>query len=387
MVDVVVIGAGAVGCAAALHLKEAAPELEVLVVEPDYTYARAATGKGTGGVRQLFSRPENIWLSQYTLEAIEDWDRWGAVDGGAAPELNWRRNGYLFVVGEQDLDTLEANFETQQRNGVAAEWLDATALADRYPELVTTDLAAGVLSTGDGWLNPKVFFSVLRAKTSAAGATFITDRVVDFSQDGSAVRSVTLASGQVIPTTAVINSAGVHAPQLAAKIGMQIPVEPMRRHEHYIETSADVDHLPFFKDVYGLAVHAYRQGISIGLVDFDHPGGEDFTLDPTDYPDRVRPALVERFRGLGELTLRESKTGLYDQNRFDGNMIIGNWPGHADNFFVACGFSGHGFMHALGVGRGLTELVLHGQYRTLDLSRMGYQRILDGRPYGEEGVR
>ena len=99
------------------------------------------------------------------------------------------------------------------------------------------------------------------------------------------------------------------------------------------------------------------------------------------------PALTERFGGLGELTLRESKTGLYDQNRFDGNMIIGNWPGHADNFFVACGFSGHGFMHALGVGRALAALVLHGQYQTLDLSRMGYQRILDGRPYREEGVR
>jgi len=92
---------------------------------------------------------------------------------------------------------------------------------------------------------------------------------------------------------------------------MQIPVEPMSRLQHYIGTSADVDHLPFVKDVHGLAVHPYRQGIAVGLVDFDHPGGEDFTLDPTDYPDRVVPALTERFGGLGELTLRESKTGLY----------------------------------------------------------------------------
>ena len=387
MADVVVVGAGAVGCATALHLKDAEPSLDVLVVEPDYTYARAATGKGTGGVRQLFTRPENIWLSQYTLDAIDDWDRWGSVDGAPAPELSWRQNGYLFVVGEQDRDSLEANLETQRANGVAAEWLDTADLAARYPELVTSDLAAGVLSTKDGWLNPKVFFSVLKAKSEAAGATFVTDRVLDLTHDGTIVRSVSLASGGVITADAVINTAGVHAPELAAKVGMQIPVEPMRRHEHYIETSADVDHLPFVKDVHGLAVHAYRQGISVGLVDFDHPGGEDFTIDPTDYPDRVRPALLERFSGLGELTLRDSWTGLYDQNRFDGNMIIGNWPGHADNFYVACGFSGHGFMHALGVGRGLTELVLHGSYQTFDLSAMGYQRILDGHFYGEEGVR
>jgi FAD-dependent oxidoreductase domain-containing protein 1 len=68
-------------------------------------------------------------------------------------------------------------------------------------------------------------------------------------------------------------------------------------------------------------------------------------------------------------------------------MILGNWPGHLDNFYVACGFSGHGFMHALGVGRGLTELILHGDYRTLDLNRMTYQRIVDNRPYPEHGIR
>jgi hypothetical protein len=59
----------------------------------------------------------------------------------------------------------------------------------------------------------------------------------------------------------------------------------------HIETGADVAHLPFVKDVHGLAVHAYHQEVSVGLVDFDHPGGEDFTIGPTDYTDRVlRPS-------------------------------------------------------------------------------------------------
>ena len=88
-----------------------------------------------------------------------------------------------------------------------------------------------------------------------------------------------------------------------------------------------------------------------------------------------------------ELTERQTWAGMYDQNRLDGNMILGNWPGHLDNFYVASGFSGHGFMHALGGGRGLAELILHGEYTTLDLRRMGYQRVLDNRPHPEEGVR
>ena len=387
MTDVVIIGAGCIGTAAGLALKEADPALDVVVVEPDYSYEFAATGKGTGGVRQLFTRPENIWLSQITLEAIDDWKNWGSVDGQPAPDLEWQQNGYMFMVGENDLASLHENYETQVANGVEAEWIEHPELAERFPEIVTDDMVAAVLSTRDGWLNPNVFFDVLQRKARAAGVTFITGKVRSVNAQGGTVTSVTLESGDTIEARSFINAAGVHAPQLARQVGMEIPVEPMRRHEHYIETEHDISHLPFFKDVHGLAVHAFKNGISVGLVDFDHPGGENFDLDPADYTARVLPALQERFSGFGELTLRDSWTGLYDQNRLDGNMIIGNAPGVAENFFVACGFSGHGFMHALGVGRGLAELAIHGEYQTLDLSNMGYQRVIDGERYGEEGVR
>src|SRR3979411_1524599 len=100
MADVVIAGAGIVGCATAVHLLEESLGLEVVVVEPDPTYARAATGKGTGGVRQRFARPENIQLSQHTLDVIEGWDRWADAAGYQPPALNWRPNGYLFVAGQ-----------------------------------------------------------------------------------------------------------------------------------------------------------------------------------------------------------------------------------------------------------------------------------------------
>ena len=344
-------------------------------------------GVAYGRVRELFSLREIILRSQYTLVVIDDGQARWTIDGTPPRELSWRPNGYLFIVGPADLETLAGNYETHLACGVQAEWLEQAELIARYPGLVSTDLAAGVLSPRDGWLNPKVFFSVLKAKAEAAGVEFLTDRVVGFDQTGAVVRAVRLVSGGTITAEAVVNAAGVHAPELAGQLGMSIPVEPMRRHEHYIETEHDANHLPFVKDVDGLAVHAYRDGVSVGKVDFDHPGGEDFTIDASDYTDRVVPAMAERFAGLGRLTLRESWTGLYDQNRFDGNMILGNWPGQLDNFYVACGFSGHGFMHALAIGRGLAELITQGSYQTLDLSRMGYQRILDDQPYGEEGVR
>jgi FAD-dependent oxidoreductase domain-containing protein 1 len=390
MADIVIAGAGIIGCATAVHLLEASPGLDVVLVEPDPTYAEAATGRGSGGVRQLFTRPENIALSQYTLEVIADWDRWAGADGADGtplPALNWRAGGYLFITGPQDIRHLAANFEVQRSHAVDAHWLEPGDLAARYPQLRTDDLAAAVLSPRDGWLDPSAFFAGVRAKAERLGAAFVTDRVAGFARTGTAIRSVALQSGRVLAAGAVVNAAGVWGPGLAAQAGMPLPVEPMRRHVHYLEPAAGFGHLPFIKDPAGLAVHPYRQGLSVGLVDFGHPGGENLAIDEDYYDAAVAPALTHRLPGTGQLTLRTTWTGLYDQNRFDGNMIIGNWPGHLDNFYTASGFSGHGLMHALGTGRALTELIIGGGYATLDLSRLGYQRIIDDRPYPEHGVR
>ena len=56
------------------------------------------------------------------------------------------------------------------------------------------------------------------------------------------------------------------------------------------------------------------------------------------------------------------------------------------NFHLLAGFSGHGLMHAPGCGRAMAELLVHGRYETIDLSRLGWQRIRDGKPLPEQGI-
>lgn len=387
MSTVVVIGGGVIGTATALHLAEADPGLDVVLVEADPTYAKAATGKGTGGIRQLFTRPENILLSQYTLDVVEDWQAWAGAGGEPAGDLGWRANGYLFVAGPDDVEQLGRNYETQQAYGVEAEWLEPADLGARHPELRVDDLAAAVLSPRDGWLDPAVFVAGVRARARAAGVRFVHDRVSELTLERGRVSGVRLEAGGPLRAEAVMVCAGTWTPELVAQVGMMLPIEPMRRHEHYVTASATADDLPFVKDVDGLAIHAHSGGFSIGLVDFDHPGGEDFSIDPTYFERVVAPATAHRLSGLDTFVEQRVWTGLYDQNRLDGNAVIGNWPGRHDNLYVAAGFSGHGFMHALGVGRALTEHLLTGGYSTVDLDRLGYARVEAGQPYAELGVR
>jgi FAD-dependent oxidoreductase domain-containing protein 1 len=169
-------------------------------------------------------------------------------------------------------------------------------------------------------------------------------------------------------------------------MGMPLPVEPLRRFEHYFETPNPIEPLPYVKDLARLALRPEGGGYSGGLVNSDEPRGFNFDVDHHYFENAVWPALAHRFPAFAACRCRRTWSGLYEQNELDGNPVIGNWPGHADNFFVVSGFSGHGMMHAPAAGRAIAELIVYRRFETIDLSRLGYARIAANQPYAERGI-
>ena len=382
--DVAIIGGGVMGCAAAYFLKLAGVS-RVCVIEPDPTYAKAATPVATGGCRRLFSRPENIRMSQFSIEFFKGFGKHVAVNG-EAPDVQWREGGYFFVGGAQHQKVLEENYRTEASLGVKVELLDRGAIASRFPWMRTDDLALGVLSPEDGWLDPNSVLQGFRKKARAMGCDFVNDRVVDVYKAGMRVTELELASKARVRADTVINAAGCWAPSIAKLAGMDLPVNPMRRFEHYVEIADTLPPMPLIKDPDRLVIRPEGKGYSVGLVKSDEPRGFNFEMDPEWFENVVWPACAARIPAFENLKLKREWAGLYDECELDGNMILGNWPGRLDNFYVACGFSGHGLMHAPAVGRALAELVVKGRYESIDLSRMGYQRVLDNAPYPETGI-
>ena len=373
--DVAIIGGGVVGCAAAYFLGLARVP-RICVIEPDPTYAKAATPVATGGCRRLFALPENIRMSQFSIEFFKN----------GAPDVQWKQGGYLFVVGAGHEQVLEANARTQQSLGVKVELLQRGQLAERFPWLRCDDLALGVLSPEDGWLDPNSALQGLRKKAQAIGVEFRRDRVIELYVGGARVRRLELASGIQVDADAVINAAGCWAASIAKLAGMELPVNPMRRFEHYVEIGDELPPMPLVKDPDRLVIRPEGRGYSVGLVNSHEPRGFNLDLDPRYFEEVVWPACAARVPAFEKLKLKREWAGLYDECELDGNMILGNWPGVLDNFYVACGFSGHGLMHAPAVGRALAELIVAGRFETLDLGRMGYRRVLEGRPYRETGI-
>ena len=362
------------GSCTAYFLKVLAPSLDVLVVEPDPTYELASTVRASGGARRLFSCPENIAMSDFGIPFI----------AGLGPEAEWRAGGYLFIVPPSAMGILEDNHAVQRAHGADVRLMTPDELAARFPSMRVDDLGGGVHSPGDGWCDPSGFLQLMRRKARELGVRYVKDRVVSLRLDSQTVRAMMLEGGEEIAADAFVNATGAWSAGIAAMAGADLPVAPMRRFEHYFTCATRIEPLPYVKDLDRLAFRPEGVGYSGGLVSGEEPRGFNFDVDHDYFEREVWPALAHRFPAMEAVKCHRTWSGLYEQCELDGNPIIG--PCGPGNFYAISGFSGHGMMHAPAAGRGVAELIVHGEFRTLDLSRLGYGRVLRGEPYAERGI-
>src|SRR5579863_2838404 len=385
MAKIVIIGGGVIGSSIAYYLALAGHAADAVVIEPDPTYEFAASPRATGGIRQLFTVPENIRMSQYGHEIYGQFESLMAVDGEKAP-IGFQRMGYLWLgSGERDIDALMANWRVQSAHGVRVELLDRKGVAHRFPSMRVADIDIAAFSPDDGFLDPHGVLTGFRRKAASLGIEYRKDRVVDFEVAGKRLSAVRLESGERLAADSVVNAANCWGPALCERLGMKVPVHPMRRLTFYFEIRERLEAMPLTRHISrNVSFRPQGAGYIAGNTRYDEPPGFNWDIDYGYFDEAVWPGLAERVPDFEALNLKSAWAGHYYQNVFDNNAILGPWVGGIENFHVALGFSGHGLMQAPAVGRGLAELLLHGRYRTLDLSRLGYRRILDGTPLLDE---
>jgi glycine/D-amino acid oxidase-like deaminating enzyme len=167
---------------------------------------------------------------------------------------------------------------------------------------------------------------------------------------------------------------------------MKLPISPMKRYEHYFTAGSPMERIPYVKDLARLAFRSEGNGFSGGLVNGTVPRAYDFEVDHRYFEEIVWPAAAHRFPPLEAARCHRTWAGLYEECELDGNAVIGRWNNGLANFYVVAGFSGHGMMHAPAAGRGIAELIVHGRYESIDLTRLGYERVERGEPYRETGI-
>ena len=383
--DVVIAGGAVVGGAVACFLRKLGFAGRVVVIERDTTYAQSATARSAGGIRTQFSTPENIRLSRASLAIIREL--------GFRDEVGFREQGYLILASETGRATLAANVATQRREGADVVMEEPAALAARFPWLSTDGIAAGAFGrSGEGWIDPSSLMSALRRESRAMGVEFVTGEVCGIDVvGGGRIDAVRLTNGDRIVCGRLVNATGPHAGALAHMAGVALPVEPRKRYVYVVDCRdlpRRIADAPLTVDPSGVWFRPEGRTFICGRSPDAAQEPADLDLDRIDhdfFDTEIWPHLAARVPAFEAIKVINAWAGHYDYNTLDQNGIIGRHPELA-NFYLCNGFSGHGLQQAPAAGRAIAELIVHGRFVTLELTRLGFERIARGEALAEQNV-
>ena len=360
MSGVAIIGAGVVGASVAYWLTRLRPGIEVTLIERDRSFSRASSALSASSIRQQFSSPINVGMSQFGVQFLRELG------------IALHEHGYLYLGRAHVLP------------GVAV--LGKRELAERFPWLNAADIDVASLGlAGEGWFDGPALHAELLRRARSQGARLVDGEVKGFQFSGNRVTAVRMTDESSIHCKHAVNAAGPWARAVAAAAGIELPVHARRRTVFVLSCPAPLPGCPLVIDPSGFW---FRPEGSLFIAGREpSPDADDLPLEPNyaEFDEAWWARMAHRVPAFEALRVERAWAGYYEMNLFDHNAVIGAHPALA-NLWFANGFSGHGMQHAAAAGRGVAELVLHGNFCTLDLSPLGFRRLIEKRPLLEANV-
>lgn len=376
-VDAIVVGGGVIGASIAWHL--ARRGLKPAVFEKSLL-GSGNTGRSAGGIRAQFTSAVNVRLSLYSISFFE---RFRELVGGDA---EFHQCGYLFLATTPELERHHRErIDFQRKMGVDVTLLTPAEVAARWPFLRTDDVRNATWSPKDGVAGPyEVTISFANA-ARARGATFHEQvEVTEILAKDGAARGVRTSIGE-FASDAVIVAAGPDTPPLMKPLGVEVPITPYRRHLYMTEKFPEIpDDIPLMIDSgTGLYFRKETGGIMMGMIDKNDPPTSSMLVDEG-FLEKIVEAVVMRVPCMERANIMNAWAGLYDSSP-DHHAILGKVE-EVRGLVIAVGFSGHGFMHSPAIGAAISEVVLDGAAKSVDISPLSLHRFAAGAVAEETNV-
>jgi len=390
--DVIIVGGAMYGSSVAWFLSNN-PDFtgSVLVVERDPTYEFCSTTHTNSCIRQQFSSELNVRISQFGAEFIKNHREFHGGDE-RVPQLSIQNYGYMYLADNPEfVQVLQQSLKTQIACGAGTKLMSAEEIAADYPFFNLDGILAGSHNLVDeGYFDGHTIFDWWKRRAREMGAEYISNEVVGMQKNktGNKVESVTLKSGETITCDTVVNASGPRAILTCQMAGIAIPVEPRKRYTFIFDAEQPLDRdLPLTIDPSGVHMRTDGRYYLAGCPpDDDHPVDyDDYVSDDAVWFEKAWPAIANRIPQFEAIKLTSSWVGHYAFNTFDQNAILGTHH-EVENFVFVNGFSGHGLQQSPAMGRGTAELIVYGEYRSLDLTPFNYERIVKNQTYKETAI-
>jgi len=367
MYEAIIIGGGVIGCSIAYHLAKMGCT-NVIILEKD-AIGSGSTGKCAGGIRQQFAAEVNIKLS---MESVKFFERFEEETGYTA---DFRQYGYLMLATTKDeVKQFKENVVLQQKLGVDVRLISPQDAREILPQLNVKDVLSATFCPTDGYADP---YSVVQGFASAAkrmGVKILEQaEVVGVKTKTGRVQCVTTSDGEFF-ADAVCIAAGAYSAPVGAMVQLDIPVHPHKRHIFVTAPSNEIDkRSPLLVDFHtGFWFRREGPGLIFGMRNPNESDSYDTSVDWS-FLQTICKFATRRLPLLLDLGIVRGQAGLHEDTP-DANAILGIVP-EVEGLYLACGFSGHGFMHSPAAGKIIAQLILGKASPSPDMSPLALQRF------------
>jgi sarcosine oxidase subunit beta len=368
--DAIVIGAGVMGASTAYNLSQRG--LKVLILERQ-SVGVGATGASSGLVRMHYDIEVDSALAWQSFHFFKNWrERIGG-------ECGFRRTGFLQIVTPDKNEQLRGNVEMQKRIGILTDLVTAAEVKKIAPMFKTDDFELAAYEPESGYADPVLTTNSFIAQAKACGSVLIQDcEVTGIRVSAGKVVGVDSSRGS-FDAPILVNCAGTFADRIGKLVDVQIPLDTWSHDVAFVKRPAKVGmHPTCIDDALSMYFRPEGELTLIGLEDHNRmgeaPESEVGRVDP-EFVMRAIDRICERVDGMEEGLLHSTHVGR-DGLTPDQRAIIDQ--AGPDGFYIACGFSGTGFKLSPAVGVCMSELILDGSAKFVDISSLNLRRFALG---------
>jgi sarcosine oxidase subunit beta len=350
--DIIIAGAGSVGVPLSMFLSKEG--YKVCVIEKNSSPGQGQNKAAIGGVRATHSDSSKI---KTCLKSIEIFSTWKEIYGD---DIGWRKGGYLFpVYSENDEKVLKDLLNIQKKYGLNIEWISADDVKSIVKGINTESLRGGTYSPDDGSASPLLSINSFYFKSLEYQTEFVFNEKINEITKNKNFKIKT--DKNEYESKYFINCAGANAKEISLMLGVDIPVKP---DSHPAGITEPIERIfePMIVDIRkgekskNFYFYQNFEGQIIFCLTPEPPRwGYDRSFS-SEFLNEMAKRILKLLPFLRNIRIRRFWQGLYPMTP-DGFPIVDFDAGGVENYIVACGMCGQGFMLGPGIGWVITEIL------------------------------